>query len=89
MYKYTHGSEKNMNCILNKLSSCFLENSGNKLATSSGDSTVKLWDLAKNECILTFEGHSHAVWSCTWHSGGDFVASASLDMTSKVWDVNR
>lgn len=77
-----------MNDFLNNLS-CFLENSGNKLATSSGDSTVKLWDLSKGECMLTFEGHNHAVWSCTWHSSGDFVASASLDMTSKIWDVNR
>ncbi|XP_010859586.1 PREDICTED: sperm-associated antigen 16 protein-like [Bison bison bison] len=61
---------------------------GNKLATSSGDTTVKLWDVSKGNCILTFEGHTHAVWSCTWHSCGDFVASSSLDTTSKIWDVN-
>nr|XP_023498044.1 sperm-associated antigen 16 protein isoform X3 [Equus caballus] len=64
-----------------------LEN-GNKLATSSGDTTVKLWDLSNGNCILTLEGHNHAVWSCTWHSCGDFVASSSLDTTSKIWDVN-
>ncbi|CAD7686111.1 unnamed protein product [Nyctereutes procyonoides] len=70
------------------LSNCCFHPSGNKLATSSGDTTVKLWDLSKGNCILTFEGHSHAVWSCTWHSCGDFVASSSLDTTSKIWDVN-
>ncbi|KAL4667495.1 hypothetical protein H8959_006184, partial [Pygathrix nigripes] len=41
------------------LSDCCFHPSGNKLATSSGDTTVKLWDLRKGDCILTFEGHSH------------------------------
>ncbi|XP_066202209.1 sperm-associated antigen 16 protein isoform X4 [Saccopteryx leptura] len=70
------------------LSSCCFHPSGNKLATSSGDTTVKLWDMSKGNCILTFEGHKQAVWSCTWHSCDDIVASSSLDNTSKIWDVN-
>ena len=63
--------------------------SGARLATSSGDGTVKIWDFSKAECILTFTDHTHAVWGCSWHSCGDFLASCSMDNTSKVWDVNR
>jgi len=59
------------------------------LVTSSGDTTVRIWDLSKEGCVLTFKGHAQAVWDCSWHSCGDFVASASKDSTSKIWDVNR
>ena len=62
---------------------------GARLATSSGDGTVKIWDFSKAECVLTFTDHTHAVWGCSWHSCGDFLASCSMDNTSKVWDVNR
>ncbi|KAF7243731.1 Sperm-associated antigen 16 protein [Varanus komodoensis] len=62
--------------------------SGTKLVTSSGDTTVRIWDFAKGGCILTLQGHSYAVWDCSWHSCGHFVASASMDKTSKVWDLN-
>ncbi|XP_019378945.1 PREDICTED: sperm-associated antigen 16 protein isoform X2 [Gavialis gangeticus] len=61
---------------------------GTKLVTSSGDTTVRIWDFSKGECILTLEGHASAVWGCSWHSCGDFVASASMDNTSKIWDIN-
>ncbi|XP_047914262.2 sperm-associated antigen 16 protein isoform X2 [Anser cygnoides] len=61
---------------------------GTQLVTSSGDATVRIWDLSKGGCILTLEGHAQAVWDCSWHSCGDFVASASMDSTSKIWDVN-
>ncbi|KAM9629435.1 sperm-associated antigen 16 protein isoform 3-T3 [Morphnus guianensis] len=63
-------------------------NCGSQLVTSSGDTTVRIWDCLKLGCILTLEGHAHPVWDCSWHSCGDFVASASMDNTSKIWDVN-
>ena len=34
--------------------------SGTKLATSSGDTTVKIWDFSKAECVHTFTDHTHA-----------------------------
>ena len=33
---------------------------GSKLATSSGDTTVKVWDFSKAECVHTFTDHTHA-----------------------------
>ena len=79
-----------LNTLTLKQSAIFLFlHSGARLATSSGDGTVKIWDFSKAECILTFTDHTHAVWGCSWHSCGDFLASCSMDNTSKVWDVNR
>ena len=34
--------------------------SGAKLATASGDTTVKVWDFARAECEHTFTEHKHA-----------------------------
>lgn len=34
--------------------------SGSKLVTSSGDTTVKIWDFSKAECVHTFTDHTHA-----------------------------
>ncbi|OXB54536.1 hypothetical protein ASZ78_012541 [Callipepla squamata] len=70
------------------MSTLWFRTSGTRLVTSSGDATVRIWDLSKGECVLTFKGHTQAVWDCSWHSCGDFVASASKDSTSKIWDVN-
>ncbi|NXV36799.1 SPG16 protein, partial [Rissa tridactyla] len=70
------------------LSGCCFRASGTQLVTSSGDTTVRIWDFSKCGWILTSEGCGHAVWDCSWHSCGDFVASASMDKTSEIWDVN-
>jgi len=61
---------------------------GDLLATASGDSTCKVWNIDTQEELLSFHGHQGAVWSCSWHSGGSFLASASLDHSIKVWDLN-
>jgi WD40 repeat protein len=64
-------------------------NSGKLLATSSGDSTVKLWNFEKQKCIHTFSDHLQAVWGVGFHSTGNFLVSASRDNTAKIWDLNR
>ncbi|KFQ26393.1 Sperm-associated antigen 16 protein, partial [Mesitornis unicolor] len=35
-----------------------------EVVTSSGNATVRIWDLAKPGCIPTLEGPAHAVWDC-------------------------
>lgn len=59
------------------------------LATSSGDSTVKIWNFEKQKCVHTFSDHLQAVWSVSWHSCGNFLVSGSRDKTAKIWDLNR
>ena len=52
---------------------------GTRLASASGDGTVKVWDAAK--------GHTNFVWGVSFSPDGTRLASASFDQTVKVWDA--
>ena len=60
---------------------------GTKVASGSGDNTVKLWDVTSGECLQTLEGHSLSVTSVSFSPDGTKVASGSWDKTVKLWDV--
>merc|ERR1712176_604342 len=60
--------------------------SGEYVATSSGDRSVRVW--SEDRCIKIFDEHTQAAWGVTWHSSGSFLASCSMDSTSKIWDLN-
>ncbi|KAL8295995.1 hypothetical protein RB600_001468 [Gaeumannomyces tritici] len=60
---------------------------GQKLASGSGDKTVKLWDAATGACLQTLEGHSRWVSSIAFSPDGQRLASASGDETVKLWDA--
>jgi WD40 repeat protein len=69
----------------------------NILATSSADSTLKLWVLPEDglkESSAKFdanmEGHSRKVMQLKWHPSAEFtIASGSIDGCVKVWDVQK
>lgn len=46
---------------------------GTHLASSSGDSTAKVWEFEKRKCVLTLSDHTQAVWSVAYHHTGDFL----------------
>ncbi len=60
---------------------------GKKLASSSFDKTIKLWDVDTGECLQTLSGHTGRVREVSWSPNGQFIASGSDDKTIRVWEV--
>ncbi|KAF1772163.1 G-protein beta WD-40 repeat [Phytophthora cactorum] len=59
----------------------------NMLASGSGDSTVKVWDITTQKCLYTMAHHSNKVQSVRWNPAETTVlASASFDRTLVVLD---
>jgi WD40 repeat protein len=59
-----------------------------RLASASGDKTVKIWDASSGECLQTLEGHSDRVNSVAFSHDSARLASASDDKTVKIWDAS-
>ena len=60
------------------------------MATCSGDSTIKLWDVATGNCTMTLTEHTDLVSSiafCPNLATPYLLASGSYDETMKIWDV--
>ncbi|PSB26206.1 hypothetical protein C7B82_20520 [Stenomitos frigidus ULC18] len=60
---------------------------GKTLASSSGDNTIKLWDVATGKALQTLTGHQDVVTSVRFSPDGKTLASGSGDKIIKLWDV--
>jgi WD40 repeat protein len=63
---------------------------GHTLASGSGDTTVRLWDLsdARHPAPLaTLTGHTDVVWGVAFSPDGQILASGSSDATVRLWDT--
>jgi ribosome assembly protein 4 len=61
------------------------------VASSSKDTTIKIWDLIMFQCVRSLSSHSMSVTCIKW-GGKDLIYSSSQDRTIKVWraeDVSR
>lgn len=56
-----------------------------KLASSSTDKTVNLWNTNDKLRCFKFTGHSDAVNCVAWSHNGNLMATASKDNSIKVW----
>jgi WD40 repeat protein len=59
---------------------------GQRLASASYDSTVRLWDSQAGTLLATLEGHSSKVTSVAFSPDGQRLASASHDRTVHLWE---
>lgn len=59
---------------------------GKRLASTSSDTTIKLWDSQSGKLLLIFRGHQHVVHEVSFSLDRNRLMSASLDSTARVWD---
>jgi len=58
-----------------------------RIITASDDHTARLWDVATETLIQSFEGHDGTVWCATFSADGTRIVTASSDQTARVWDA--
>jgi len=69
------------------VSSVAFSHDDKRVASASGDNTVKIWDAASGKCLQTLQGHAASVRSVAFSHDDKRVASASRDNTVKIWDA--
>ncbi|KAK4138202.1 DUF1900-domain-containing protein [Trichocladium antarcticum] len=60
----------------------------NILASSSGDMTIKLWDISTGQAGYTLK-HTDIVQSMSWSANGSMLVTTSRDKKLRVWDVRQ
>ncbi len=60
---------------------------GKRIAASSWDNCIRIWDLASYACLATLKGHTQWVQSIEFNPNNSELASASRDKTIKIWDI--
>ncbi|SPQ26124.1 c11b7859-d5e2-4ab6-b98b-a8ac3b7ea976 [Thermothielavioides terrestris] len=58
------------------------------LASSSGDLTLKLWDISTGQAAITLR-HPEIVQSLSWSANGSMLVTTSRDKKLRVWDVRQ
>lgn len=60
----------------------------NILATSSGDYTVRIWDIETSAPRITLK-HTDIVQSLSWSANGSLMVTTSRDKKLRIWDVRQ
>src|SRR6266568_4466559 len=61
---------------------------GKRIASGSGDHTVKVWDATDGSHVYIYRGHSADVSTLAWSPDGKYIVSAGLDNIVQVWEAD-
>jgi ribosome assembly protein 4 len=62
---------------------------GNLLATGSGDTTVRIWDLSSETPKFTLKGHSNWVQHVSWSPDCQLLVSGGMDTSVRLWNPHK
>uniref|UniRef100_A0A0G4I0W4 NLE domain-containing protein n=1 Tax=Chromera velia CCMP2878 TaxID=1169474 RepID=A0A0G4I0W4_9ALVE len=68
---------------------CAFSPDGSMLATGSGDTTVRLWDLNTETPLHVCKGHKNWVLVVSWAPDAATVASAGMDKEIRCWNPRK
>lgn len=60
--------------------------SGEKVVTAIEDGSVRLWDVAQQKVLRSFDAHRGIVWMIQYHPTRSIVATSGNDGMVKIWD---
>lgn len=60
---------------------------GQTIASSAGDSTIRLWSMQTGACLSTLKGHSGKINKMIFSPDGHMIVSASGDSTARLWET--
>jgi WD40 repeat protein len=90
--RYTNNN-RNL-CILNghtdRISMMAFDNQATKLASASGDGTVRIWNLASCSILRTLTGHNEPVFAVTWSLDNQKVISIGMELedNTRIWNIS-
>ena len=63
-------------------------NNGSRLATTSKDGSIRIYDIPTFKCTEIPKAHHNLVAYISWSPDDSRIVSCSMDREAKVWDAN-
>ncbi|KAH0491033.1 hypothetical protein TgHK011_002479 [Trichoderma gracile] len=70
------------------ISDIILSADESRIASSSQDKTIRVWDTRKMSCIAIYEGHAEGVFSLAYSADETLLVSVDTADTLKIWETN-